>query len=454
MLIRLFFYVVLTCVAGRNIAMAQDLNSKIKWKSEIPQMASDPQQWMKLIQELEKSNRPYAALSAGMRMLLLFTDVASQRFAYETIIKGIDLGYPNSLLHLFIVGNLELDGSDELSQNYNFYKAVVNKMRGMDKWSKDYFEKLDPEKFNKYLLYQAITLYGEKKYKESLVLLDKILKSSLTPKDFSFVKKIVRQIARIHFEMQDYEKSLLYYNDFLLRTNPITPTDWIEKTWNLYYLKRYEDALGTLYNMESEAAKQYNNFERFIIRASIYLNLCATDNVKKLVSNFEDEYKASIDGIINGKQLSSLKEIESIARFSNPRYKAMLDSLNFITQEREEMEDDISSDLIGVSNYLFDSEIKVLRQLSLFYREDAINKAAHDLTMLNESLKFLQFGTEREKYNPAVVFKPRDDADEVLIDQIDLADRGFIFHWMQQGQFWRDERNKYKGSIKNQCDLE
>lgn len=445
---------VLLSVVFVSQAYSQDLNSKLKWKSEIPTMAADPQKWMKLIQELEKSNRPYAMLSAGMRMMLLFTDVASQKFAFETIIKGIDLGYPNSLLHLFIIGNLELDGIDELSQNYNFYKAIVNKMRGMEKWASDYFEKLDAEKFNKYLFYQSITLYGEKKYKESLDVLDKILKSTLTPKDFSFVKKVVRQIARIHFETKEYEKSLVYYNDFLLRTNPINPADWIEKSWNLFYLKRYEDALGTLYNMESEAAKQHNNFERFIIRASIYLNLCATDNVKKLVENFESEYKSSIDGIINGKQLSTLKEIEPIARFSNPRYKEMLDSLNYMTQERENMEDDVSDDLIGVANYLFDTEIKVLRQLSLFYRENAINKAAHDLTMLNESLKFLQFGTEREKYNPAIVFKPRDDADDILIDQIDLADRGFLFQWMQQGQFWRDERNKYKGSIKNQCDLE
>jgi hypothetical protein len=119
--------------------------------------------------------------------------------------------------------------------------------------------------------------------------------------------------------------------------------------------------------------------------------------------------------------------------FSNPRYKEMLDSLNYITQEREDIEDDISDELLGVANYLFDTEIKVLRQLSLFYREKAIDKAAHDLTMLNESLKFLQFGTEREKYNPAVVFRPRDDAEEILVDQIDMADRGFVFQWMQQG---------------------
>lgn len=451
---RTIFAIVLILQVFTTASIAQDINSKLKWKSEVPAMANDPQKWKQLINELEKSKRSYAMLSAGMRMMLLFPDVASQQFAFETIIKGIDLGYPNSLLHLFIIGNLELDGPDEVSQNYNFYKAIVNKMRGMEKWSKDYFEKLDQDKFNKYQFYKAIGFYGEKKYKEALEILDKILKSTLTPKDFSFVKKIVRQIARIHFEMQDYDKSLLYYNDFLLRTNPVTPTDWIEKAWNQFYLKRYEETLGTLYNMESQAAKNYNNFERFIIRASIYLNLCATDNVKKLVENFESEYKAAIDGIINGKQLSTLSEIETIAKFSNPRYKEMVDSLNNITQEREGIEDDLSDELIGVANYLFDTEIKVLRQMSLFYREKAINKAAHDLTMLNESLKFLQFGTEREKYNPTVVFRPRDVTDEVLVDQIDLADRGFLFQWLQQGQFWRDERNKYKGSISNQCDIE
>jgi hypothetical protein len=145
---------IISCLSG--ILNAQDINSKIKWKSEIPQMASDPQKWIQLINELEENKRPYAMLSAGMRMLLLFPDVASQKFAFETIIKGIDIGYPNSLLHLFIIGNLEIDGSDELAQNYNFYKAVVNKMRGMEKWAKDYFEKLDAEKFNKFLFYQAI----------------------------------------------------------------------------------------------------------------------------------------------------------------------------------------------------------------------------------------------------------------------------------------------------------
>lgn len=29
---------------------SQDINSKLKWKSEIPQVANDPQKWIELIQ--------------------------------------------------------------------------------------------------------------------------------------------------------------------------------------------------------------------------------------------------------------------------------------------------------------------------------------------------------------------------------------------------------------------
>lgn len=452
-LILQFFALLFSANIFSQFAYAQDIQTKLKWTSEIPALAKDPQKWKDLINELEKAHMPYGMLAAGMRMMLFFEDVSSKAFAYEAIIKVIDIGYPNSLLHLFMLGNLELDGTDDFSQNYNFYKAVINKMRGMDKWANDYFEKLDPEKFNKFRFYQAINLYSEKKYKESLDLLDKILKTSLRLEDFSFVKKVVRLMARIHFEMQEYDKAITLYNDFLLKTNPVTPTDWLEKAWNLFYAKRYEDALGTLYNLEAGSASRYKTFERYIIRASIYLNLCATENVKRLVESFESEYKSSIDGIINGKQLSSLPDIEDIAQFSNPRYKEAMDSLHFLGLERETLENQISDNLNVLANYLFDTEIKVLRNIASFYREKAMNKAAEDLTMLNESLRFLQFGTEREKYNPAVVFRPRDESDEILVEQIDMSDRGFLFQWKQQGQFWRDERNKYKGSINNQCDL-
>lgn len=437
--------------------MAQSVtvdNSKLKWTSEIPKFASDPEKWVELIEEFKANHLNYAVLAAGIRMLLFFEDVKSKKYAYETIISVIDMGYPNSLFHLFIIGNIETEGGDEFSQNYNFYKAVVNKMREMDKWAGDYFLKVDAEKLAKYKLYQSIQLYGEKKYKEASDILVNLIKGPLPLKDYSFVKKVVRTLARYEFEQLNYQKSLMYYDDFLLKTNPITPTDWLEKAWNLYYLKRYEDTLGTLYNLEAGSADRYKSFEKYIIRASIYLNFCATDNVKKLVENFETEYKSSIDGIINGKQLSTLKDIEEIAQFSNPRYKQAMDNLHFMSQEREIATDEIGGDLVVIMNYLFDTEIKVLRQLSRFYKEKAMNKAALDLTMLNESLRFLQFGTEREKYNPAVVFRPREELDEVLVDQIDLADRGFLFQWKQQGQFWRDERNKYKGPIKNQCDVE
>ncbi len=426
-------------------------SSKLKWQGEMPALAKDINLWREFLAELEEKRFSYGMLAASTRVILFFDDVQSQGFGFENLIKVIDLGYPNSLLHMFILGNVQSEARDETVQSYNFYKAVVNKLKKMDKWSADYFEKIDKENFNKYQFYQAIQLYGEKKYRESEVILEKILRTPLRPKDFAFTKKVARTIARIHFEEQNYEKSLAWYDDFLLMVNPVTPTDWIEKAWNLYYLKRYDLAIGTLYNMDSDAAKRFKSFEKYIIRALIYLNNCAIDHVDSLVENFESEFKNSIMGIVRGKQLYKLSEIEDVARFSNPQYKESLESLEMLKEEFKR-KSEISSDHIALFNYLYRSEMNMLEQYTKFYKEVAYQKAAEDLTMLNESLKFLEYGTAREKYNPAVVFQPRDTVEEDLVREIDMADRGFLFNWMQQGQYWRDERNKYVGKVEDQCD--
>ncbi|MDH4467107.1 MAG: hypothetical protein QE271_03545 [Bacteriovoracaceae bacterium] len=440
-------------VSFQALVIAQETieSSKLKWQGEIPGLAKDINKWKEFLGELEEKKFSYGMMAASVRVILFFDDVSSQGFGYENLIKVIDLGYPNSLLHMFILGNVQTESRDEVSQTYNFYKAVVNKIKKMDKWSTDYFDKIDKENLNKYLFYQAILLYSDKKFRDAQVILEKILRSPLRPKDFAFAKKVARTLARMHFEEQNYEKSLMWYDDFLLKVNPITPTDWLEKAWNLYYLKRNDLAIGTLYNMNSKAAKDFKTFEKYIIRALIYLNNCAINHVGELVKNFEAEFKNSIVGIVRGKQLYKLSEIEEVARFSNPQYKESLEQLEHLKKEFSR-KSEISSDHIGLFNYLYRSEMTMLEQFTKFYKEVAYQKAAEDLTMLNESLKFLQYGTAREKYNPAVVFMPREKIEEDLVRQIDMADRGFLFNWLQQGQFWRDERNKYVGKMEDQCD--
>lgn len=444
------FLIFFLLIGLQNKSYSQD---KLKWEGQLPSIASSQEKWIKFSQYLFEQKLYFGALAASYRMLLFFDDVETSKFAYKNIVSLIDLGYPNNLNHFFIIGNIEVDEKDDFSQSYNFYKAIINKMKGMDKWSGDFFDKVDKEKFLKYRFYQAVNLYFEKKYDESVKILDEILKSDLPLKDFTFVKKVVRMLARIYFEQQKYEKSLELYDNFLLKVNPLNPGDWIEKSWNLFYLKRYDDAIGILYNLDSYSMRNYKGFEKYIIRASVYLNMCSTENVKKLIADFNNDFKNPIQGIINGKELAKYPELIKVAESSDPKYKEVMDSFNRINSEYKSHAKKFPSEFKEIAQYLYSTENKTLKQFSGFYKERALSKAAEDLTMLSESLRFLEFGTEREKYNPAVVFIPREDKDEDLVKQIDLENRGFVFNWMQIGSFWRDERNKYKATVVDRCKM-
>lgn len=428
-------------------------NSKLKWEGQIPSVGDTPEKWNKLLDYLEENKLHYGVLAASFRVILFFEDLNTKKRAFQNIVRLIDLGYPDSLFHLFVSGNLELDAQDHFAQSYNLYKAIINRIKKMKKWSDDFFLKIDQENFRKYLFYQAIDLYGQKKFEEALKILDDMLKRPSFDQDFAFIKKVVRTQARILFEQEKYDKSLAIYDEFLLRVNPIKPTDWLEKAWNLFYLKKYEHALGALYNLEAKSSQEYNNFEKYIIRASIYLNRCSIKNVEKLIEKFEEDYKSVLNGIINGKVLKKFKKLRILARFYEPRYKAVMSNLQHVRKERREIKNAPRS-VRGIMNYLYRSEMALLKKYSRFFEEKAINKAAKDLTMLYESLKFLKFGTAREKYNPATVFRPKEEVEENLVYEIDLEKRGFIFRWRQLGQFWRDERSKYKVKIKDQCKIE
>jgi hypothetical protein len=422
-----------------------------KWEGDVPRLAQDAKRWIEFTDYLSEKKMYYGVLAASYRMILFFDDFETKKKAFENLVNLIDLGYAHGLSEIFFVGDLDMSSRDNFSQNYNFYKAVINKIKKMEKWSEDFFKRVDQENFYKYQFYQAINLYKDKKLIEALDVVDKILQKDFEEKDFSFVKKVVRTKARILFERKEYSKSLELYDDFLLKVNPIGPYDWLEKAWNLYYLKKYDIALGALFNLEAPSAKKFPTFEKYILRASIYLNNCLVNNVDKLVENFEKEFNYSINGIINGKPLGKLRQLREIAKNMHPRYMKVLTSVENLKNEYKAREK-FPGKFRALGRYLYISEHKMLRQYSKFYEEDALKVAAERLTMLAESLKFLGYSTAREKYNPLTVFIPREDESESLVEQIDLEKRGFVFNWKQIGGFWRDERNIYYGDVKSRCD--
>ncbi len=258
-------------------------------------------------------------------------------------------------------------------------------------------------------------------------------------------------MARVFYQQGEFEKSADIYMNFLLRSNPVTPSDYMEAAWNFYRLKRYDEALGILYNMESKAAQHLIFMEKYIIRALIARDYCDTETTEALLESFEAEFGAVIEGIKTGEPLKSFPLLQKVELADTLEYRQVVKTIEELEIERKKIPD-LDSDLRELVNYLYDSELKMLSKERSLREASALDTLANHLIILGESLRFLKFDVAREKYSTDRVFKEVLPASKILVD--DLDEKLFRVHWTQMGDYWRDERLVYKSLVKNRCDEE
>jgi hypothetical protein len=418
------------------------------WRGATPATAREFKNWKELADELTERRMYFGALAAAHRTLIFHTDLPSKEYAYQKIIDLIALGYPAPLKKYFSSGDIEPASGTPFSESYYFYKAVTGREMQMNKWADHYLKRIDKEKSHKYIFWQAIQAYEKADLIEAEKLLVKVLKSPLPEGQSSFAKKVARTLARIYFQNSEYERAYSFYSSFLLKVNPINSTDWLEAAWNLYYLKRYDAALGHIYNLESRFTDGPILLEKYVLRALIYRDLCATDMMDALLNSFENDFGTLVKGVKRGELLSRLVGLTSIFVPESARFHEIATNLEELKYESTQAKN-LPASMRAAAKYLYDSEIKMHNHQIAFYTEEANQRGAVNLINLAEKLRFLKFDVAREKFNPDAVFTEAGNPTKEIV--VEPEDDSLQISWMQHGDFWRDERLKYIGQITNKC---
>lgn len=430
------------------------------WKGELPSFTRDAQSWVGLTKSLRKNEMSYGALAAASRAFMFFSDIETKEFAYQTIVEIIDLGNSAFYSHgysadarLFASGDIDGYGDSDFKNTYNLMKYILNSEKGLDRWAKQYYDKISDKNFDKYLFYLAVQAYARGELDHSIELLRKILGSDSGNGTGVMVTKTARTLARIYFEKKQYKKSLDIYTEFLLKLPSIQPTDWLEAAWNNYYLKRYPESLGMLYNIESYPNPKVSLnlpskivIEKFVLRALIYRDNCSQKSARELIHSFDDTFGSTLLALKQGdfsKAHSTLAQIDVGVRSPFRQWSDQIDTLQ---REASWIDRKLPKSIRTIAHYLYDSEERMLvtqlNQVSEAYYENA----ADQLITLSESLKFLSFDVTREKFNPDRVFRETSKA-ESSSHSLD----GFQVAWPQKGDFWRNERLGFKGAIAQEC---
>ena len=273
------------------------------WKGTVPEPARDARAWVALLDELQQSGMPYGAMATASRMLGFFGDLGTKEAAYRAVIELVDRGYPGSVDRLFAAGDLEAQGDPGFVNSYNLAKYTLNHEKGLDRWAQQYYARFTQpgdEHFQKYQFYLAIEAYAAGKTDEAIDRIKKVLASDPGEGSGVLAARAARTLARIYFEQKRYGLSLSIYTSFLLKLNPIEPSDWLEAAWDDYDLKRYPEALGMLYNLESRAAGPVVSLEKYTLRALIYREHCAVESARELISSFDRDFGTAALGIKEG----------------------------------------------------------------------------------------------------------------------------------------------------------
>lgn len=423
-----------------------------KWTSSPPKAAERPEDWPPLINALLEQKMNYGALASARAALKFFADLQTKEMAYRAIVRVVDLGYPFSTLADFVPGDLDFSGPagrEPFAQSYMLYKAMVNLEKKTPKWADYYFDKIDKENFSKYLFFRATEAYRSKKHVEAVGLLKRALAQISGPEQESLARKEARTLARIYYEAGQFEKSLEIYRTFLLKTNPLAPTDWLEAAWNEYKLKRFDDALGTLYNMESKAGAGAAALEKYVLRALIYREKCARDATDALIRAFNAEYGKTIDAIKLGEPLSKFPQLAKIDDPETVEFREIAGAVEELESESQRISS-LPSKVRPIASFVYSAESTYLKRRRKLYEDKALESMARRLTIMGESLRFLRFEVERERFDPERVFAEAPPPETGPL--IDGDEKTFRVHWNQWGDYWRDERLFYRGMITSKCD--
>jgi hypothetical protein len=415
----------------------------------LPQSARTYAQWSALIDELRSKQLWYGLMAASTRMPVVLPDVKSKRKGIETAMLLGEMGYPVPVKSLFLSADLEPDPGNEFADNYYFYKALVNQEHGLKKWADYYFRRVSADKSEVYQFYQAVKAYGDKDIAQAKKLLSGLLEKANDTRSLFFTKRIARTLARIQFEEKDFSGSLDIYQSFLLKLPVVTPSDWLEAAWDLYHLKKYPEALGMLYNLESHAgAGDTILVEKYVLRGLIYHALCNRPLIDKLIAKFEAEHKSAVGGVRTGEALARYPSILKIQTARNAPYFELKSAVEGLRRESSEV-GRLASATRGLANYLYNSELALLTAKLKALEPQALAASAEALLLTHEGLRFISFEITKSKFDPEKVFKGLFKPQAPLVEK--EGDQLFHVIWLQPGDFWREERLKYIAEVENAC---
>jgi len=335
-----------------------------------------------------------------------------------------------------------------------FHQGTIDFREGYARWGQAHFDDLAPDS----------SFYWEVKYLDGLKRLAdddvdgarQIFESlaSQNVRDVELQKRINLTLARIEYESGEYRKALQRYERVpmpLEKRGPIL----LERAWSHYQLGEFSKALGLLAALEAPVYRDFDDPEKYTLRALMFRDVCHFDAAKMAVRDFRRAYGPAIKNIYARADLPTDETFRALA-LKNPNVAERAAFVDALAREKDSLKTKTPGDWRdeGLRDHLLTiyelklEEAKRRLDLSL---EQYTEEIGNLLLESEEQMNVLDYEIELAR-NRRAKTKPPEVA-ELVID-VPWTSSVQFYGYGRQGpiEFWNDELEDLRVVIEDKCE--
>ncbi len=193
-----------------------------------------------------------------------------------------------------------------------FHQGTTDAREGFARWAEARFQDLRV----------GGTFYWERRYQEAVALIAaddaERARSSLLALDAADVgdeglaRRVDLTLARLDYEAGEYRRALARYESISLPRAERAPL-LLERAWCHYRLGEYSRALGLLVALESPLYREFDDPEKYTLRALMLSDVCHFDAAEEAVASFRRAFGPAIRNVYARGDLAADETFRALA---------------------------------------------------------------------------------------------------------------------------------------------
>lgn len=331
-----------------------------------------------------------------------------------------------------------------------YHQGMTDFREGFPRWGQEHFADLKPEST---FYWQVKFLEGLKKLSDEDVDGARQVFEGLAAVDVyddELKRKVTMTLSRLQFEAGEYEKALAGYESIRLPLEKRGPII-LERAWCLYKMGNFSKALGLLAALEAPVFRDFDDPEKYTLRALMFRDVCHFDAAHGAVLDFKTAYGPAVKNIYARADLPTDETFRSLA-LKNPNVAERAAFVDALAKERDKLmtrspsdwRDDGLRDHLRALYELKTEEAKRRLDLALARYTEEIGDL---LLESEEQMNILDYETELAKNRRAKTKAP--EVGELVID---VPWTQSIQFYGFTGEYWNDELEDLRVVIEDKCE--